>query len=103
MLLPRFTIRTLLAILTASAAVFVIVGAAVRGHVWAWGVTIAIFSLLVTAIVHAAWFSLVKLLSRISAPSPELLSASAAGQLRGAPPVPATNEEFRSPLPPSPT
>jgi hypothetical protein len=82
MLLPRFTIRTLLVILTASAAVFVMVGTAYRGQYWAWGVTIAIASLIVTAVVHAAWFSLVKLLMRLSTPPPDLAGLRASRHLR---------------------
>jgi hypothetical protein len=58
MLLPRFSIRTTLAMITAAAMVFVIVGMAYRGQNWAWGVTIAVISLGIIAIVHAAWFGL---------------------------------------------
>jgi hypothetical protein len=101
MLLPRFTIRTLLVILTASAAVFVIVGAAVRGHYWAWGVTIAIFSLLVTAVVHAAWFSVVKLMSRMSTPPPDVAGLRAAGHLPGDVAIASTNDQYRSVVPPT--
>jgi hypothetical protein len=94
-LLPRFTIRTLLVILTASAAVFVMVGTAYRGQYWAWGVTIAIVSLIVTAFVHAAWFSLVKLMMRMSTPPPDLAGLRSADQLRsGEPTVP--DNEFRA-------
>ena len=56
MLLPRFTIRALLVLLTICAFVFVIAGMAVRGQHWAWGVTIAILSLSFALLVHAAWF-----------------------------------------------
>ena len=48
MLLPRFTIRALLVVLTISAFVFVIAGMAVRGQHWAWGITIGILSLAFT-------------------------------------------------------
>jgi hypothetical protein len=93
MLLPRFTIRTLLVLLTVCAAVFVMVGTAYRGQSWAWGVTIGIFSLLVTAIVHAVWFSLVKLMSRIFSTPAENSSLPAASSLRGDVSIPITNEE----------
>jgi hypothetical protein len=59
MLAPRFTIRTLLIVLTLGAVVFLVAGMAVRGHLWAWGATIGVLSLAVTLIVHAAWFGLV--------------------------------------------
>lgn len=64
MLLPRFTIRALLVLLTICAFLFVIVGMAFRGQHWAWGVTIAMLSLAFTAFVHAAWFGAVWMLAR---------------------------------------
>jgi hypothetical protein len=54
--MPRFTIRTLMVICTVCAVASVIIGTAFRGQYWAWGVTIGLFSLVVTALVHAAWF-----------------------------------------------
>jgi putative effector of murein hydrolase LrgA (UPF0299 family) len=65
MLLPRFTIRALLVMLTICAFVFVIAGMAIRGQHWAWGVTIAIVSLAFTMLVHAAWFAAVWTLSQM--------------------------------------
>ena len=65
MLLPRFTIRALLVMLTICAFAFVIVGMAFRGQHWAWGVTIGMLSLAFTALVHAAWFGAVSMLSRM--------------------------------------
>jgi hypothetical protein len=59
LLVPRFTIRTLLAILTAFAIIFVMIGTATRGQYWAWGVTIGLVSLIITAFTHAAWFGIV--------------------------------------------
>jgi hypothetical protein len=56
MLLPRFSIRTLFWLVTASAVVFVVVGMAARGREWAWGVSIGLASILFTALVHAAVF-----------------------------------------------
>jgi hypothetical protein len=58
-LLPRFSIRVLLGVLTVCAFAFVVVGTAYRGENWAWGVTIGLVSILVTALVHAAWFGVV--------------------------------------------
>ena len=70
MLMPRFSIRGLLALLTVSAFAFVIAGMAYRGQNWAWGATIGIMALLVTALVHAALFGLVWLFVRTpSAPT----------------------------------
>jgi hypothetical protein len=65
MLLPRFTIRALLVVLTISAFVFVIAGMAVRGQHWAWGITIGILSLGFTLLVHSAWFGAVWMLAQM--------------------------------------
>jgi Na+/melibiose symporter-like transporter len=65
MLLPRFTIRALLVMLTVCAFVFVIAGMAVRGQHWAWGITIGILSLAFTMLVHAAWFTVVRMLAQM--------------------------------------
>ncbi len=66
MLLPRFTIRTLLVMLTACAVVAVVIGTAFRGQEWAWGITIAVASLGVTAVVHAAWFGVVSVFAQLA-------------------------------------
>lgn len=69
MLLPRFSIRALLVILTIGAVAFLIVGMAFRGQSWAWGASVGILSLFVTALVHAAWFGIVWLFAQL-APGP---------------------------------
>jgi hypothetical protein len=76
MLLPRFTIRTLLAILTVCAVAFVMVGTAYRGQYWAWGVTIGLISLIVAALSHAAWFGIVWLFARLLPAPPDLARAA---------------------------
>ncbi len=65
MLLPRFTIRALLVMLTICAFVFVIAGMAIRGQHWAWGITIGILSLAFTLLVHATWFGAVWMLAKM--------------------------------------
>jgi hypothetical protein len=73
-LLPRFSIRALLGILTIAAVAFLIVGMAYRGQYWAWGVTIGLASLVLTALVHAAWYGIARQFARIpSAAAKELL------------------------------
>lgn len=67
MLLPRFSIRTLLFLLTLAAIASVVVGMAVRGAEWAWGISIGLLSLLMAALVHAAWFGVVWILAQVSA------------------------------------
>lgn len=59
MLLPRFTIRALLVMLTVGAVASVIAGTAFRGQTWAWGFTVGLLSLAIFALVHAAWFGVV--------------------------------------------
>jgi hypothetical protein len=69
MLLPRFTIRTLLGLTTLCAVLFLVLGLAFRGQswAWAWGLSIGVASIAVTALVHAAWFGLVSLFARLFA------------------------------------
>ena len=67
MLLPRFTIRALLVLLTVCAFICVVAGMAVRGHPWAWGVTIGLLSIGLTLFVHMAWFSAVWALAQMQA------------------------------------
>jgi hypothetical protein len=64
-LLPQFSIRALLWVLTGCAVAFLIAGMAYRGQYWAWGVTIGLASLVLTALVHAAWFGVVWLFARL--------------------------------------
>jgi hypothetical protein len=71
MLLPRFSIRALLAMLTVCALVFLIAGMAARGEKWAWGVTIGLASVLVTALAHAAWFGVVWLFAQMPSVRPK--------------------------------
>jgi uncharacterized membrane protein (Fun14 family) len=65
MLLPRFSMRTILAVMTGCAVLSVLMGVAARGQMWAWGLVIGVASLGVTALVHAGWFGIVWLFSRL--------------------------------------
>jgi hypothetical protein len=65
MLAPRFSIRTLLVMISGGAVVFLVAGMAVRGQLWAWGVTIAALSVAVAAVAHGAWFGLVWLFAQL--------------------------------------
>jgi hypothetical protein len=71
-LVPRFTIRTLLVILTVCAVIFVMIGTATRGQSWAWGVTIGILSVIIVAITHAAWFGIARLFLQMSQDKPQI-------------------------------
>ena len=64
MLAPQFSIRTLLVVLSVCAVAFLFVGMAYRGQTWAWGMSIGLFSVLITALVHAAWFSVIWMFAR---------------------------------------
>lgn len=66
MLIPRFTLRTVLVITTVCAGLFLLLGMAARGEKWAWGAAIGVLSLGVTAVVHAACFGIVWCFSRLS-------------------------------------
>jgi hypothetical protein len=67
MILPRFNLRTILAITTAAAVFFLLIRTGIRGQAWAWGAAIGILSLGVTALVHAACFGIVWCFARLSA------------------------------------
>ena len=70
-LLPRFSIRALFWIVTLSSLACVVFAMAARGHGWAWGVSIALASLVITAIVHAAWFGVAYLFSELPMARPK--------------------------------
>jgi hypothetical protein len=70
MLLPRFTLRTFLALTTACALFFVLVGAGYRGQAWAWGAAIGIASLAMSLLVQAVLFGLVWCSARLSTARP---------------------------------
>lgn len=65
MLVPQFTLRAILAVTTVAAFAFVIAGLAVRGHAWAWAVTIGVACLLVAMLVQAACYCMVCLFARL--------------------------------------
>jgi hypothetical protein len=56
MLAPQFSLRRLLALVTLSGFVCLIVAAALRGQMWAVAVVIALLGLAVTIFVHGVLF-----------------------------------------------
>ncbi len=56
MLLPRFSLRGLLGLITLCSVFFTIVSFAFRGQRWAIAVVAAIGSLLIVALIHATLF-----------------------------------------------
>ena len=59
MLIPQFSLRWLLAVVTVAAGVFSVVGLGVRGNLWAAAVTIGMASLVLLMAVCAMLFVLV--------------------------------------------
>jgi hypothetical protein len=66
MILPRFTLRTILAVTTVAALFFVLIGAGYRGQQWAWGAAIGVLSLAVVALVHASAFGVVWCFAKVA-------------------------------------
>jgi hypothetical protein len=56
MLAPQFTLRRLLALVTLSGFVCLMVAAAMSGRMWAISVVIALLGLVVTILVHSLLF-----------------------------------------------
>jgi len=61
--IPQFTIRWLLGLMTGWAIFFSIVALAMRGHLWALGVTVGIGALVLFMLVGAVLFSVVWIFS----------------------------------------
>lgn len=57
MLIPRFSIRSLLLLTTGCGFVFLILNFGVRGHFWARAVWIGLASLLLSFVLFAAFFA----------------------------------------------
>ena len=65
MLLPRFSIRTALAIVTVVAVLSLFAGQALGGRAWALGLTVAVASVPLALVVHAAFFALGSAFARL--------------------------------------
>jgi hypothetical protein len=68
MVIPQFSIRWLLAVTAVCAVVFSVFGLAVRGQLWAVGVSAAVLSLVVAMFVYAALFTGVWVFSAVISP-----------------------------------
>lgn len=79
MLLPRFSMKTILATMTGSALVFVIVGQAVRGSAWALGISMAIGSVVLALSIYALMFLIVWLCSLVLERDRKLPTAASGG------------------------
>ena len=65
MLIPRFSLRTTLILISGCAIFFLVLGQAVQGRGWAIVVSVAMVSLLVTLVFHAALFVVSSTLARM--------------------------------------
>lgn len=65
MLLPRFSIRWMLAATAVCGGFFVILAAAVRGQTWATALTIAVGSALLAFLLYAMFFAAAFVLSAV--------------------------------------
>ncbi|MCO6044539.1 hypothetical protein NG895_11540 [Aeoliella sp. ICT_H6.2] len=68
MLLPRYSIRTVLYVAILVAVVALIAGQAVQGAFWAQGVTVAVASLAVLWLVFALFYGMVAAFALIATP-----------------------------------
>jgi hypothetical protein len=57
--IPQFTIRWLLGLMTGTAVVFSIVALAMRGHLWALGISVGIGVLVLFMLIGAVLFSVI--------------------------------------------
>ncbi len=93
MLLPRFSIRTLLAILTGVAVLSLFAGQAWGGRAWAFGLTVAVLSVPAALLVHGAFFALGSAFTRLLEPDEIVAYTSHGGVERSVPTAaPRTDE-----------
>lgn len=67
MLFPRYSLRTTLIAVSTCAVFFLVLGQAVRGEPWAIVVSVAVVSLAITLLVHAALYIVAASLTRLIA------------------------------------
>lgn len=65
MLIPQFSLRTTLKVVTVCALLFLIAGQALEGRAWAMGVTVGVLSVLATLLVHSGFFAFTAAMSSI--------------------------------------
>jgi hypothetical protein len=85
MLLPRYSIRTALAIVTVVAVLSLFAGQALGGRAWALGLTVAVASVPLALVVHAAFFALGSAFAGLLGPEPVVARTSRGGVERSGP------------------
>lgn len=100
MLLPRFSIRTALAILTGVAVVSLFAGQALGGRAWAFGLTVAVASVPLALLVHAGFFALASAFSSLVGPEDIVAYTSRGGVERSNVNLAPATDEASAPQPP---
>jgi hypothetical protein len=101
MLLPRYSIRTALAIVTVVAVLSLFAGQALGGRAWALGLTVAAASVPLALSVHAAFFALGSAFARLLGPE-QVIARTSRGGVERSGPISAAGESFTSSeLPPA--
>lgn len=85
MLLPRFSIRTLLLVITGVAVVSLFAGQALGGRVWAVGLTAAVVSIPAALVVHALFFRICSMLAQMLGAQEIIARTSRGGVERSSP------------------
>jgi hypothetical protein len=88
MLLPRFSIRTALVIVTVVAVISLFAGQALGGRAWALGLTVAVVSVPVALLVHAAFYWVAMCFARLLGPEEIIAYTSRGGVERSNPGAP---------------
>jgi hypothetical protein len=83
MLLPRFSIRTALGILTGVAVLSLFAGQALGGRAWALGLTVAAVSVPAALAVHALFFALASAFANLLGPEEIVALTRRGGVQRG--------------------
>jgi hypothetical protein len=79
MLLPRFSIRTALAIVTGVAVVSLFAGQALGGRAWALALTVAVASVPAAMLVHAGFYALASAFAGLLGPEDEIVALTSRG------------------------
>ena len=66
MLLPQFSLKTVLLLVSACACFFLVAGQAYQGEAWAIGVTVAVSSLPVCFLVYAIFYGITAVVARVT-------------------------------------
>lgn len=95
MLIPRFTLRGMLLVITVSSVFFLIVRFALQGAAWAAAISLAVANVLAAFLIQGALFTLAYALSRLLQ-AVRRREAGCPFATSGAPPQLVPSEEFVS-------